>query len=1013
MRAHRPIVHLIIVAMLLTAIPLLQPVEAEQTSSALLASTYLQSPGCDYGTCITTDSQGNIIIAGKTNSSGFPITAGAYSTSHHNPGNINWGDFFDIFVVKMNPAGTELIFSTFLGGLASDIPYGIAVDGDDNIYVTGITYSLDFPVTSMFTSTRGWGETFVSKIDPTGSTLLYSVLLGGSEWDEGRDISVDQSGNAYVFGETNSPDFYLGTAATNIYSSTYSESSDTFIAKINPQGTEMPFFTYLGGVSTDEAGGIDADNSGHVYVTGNTHSVGFPTASAYDSTYNSYMLVGTEPDTEPFFFEDAFVSKFDTTMNGASSLVYSTFFGGLYDDRGTDICVDGSGQAYVLGEAVGGDGFPTTIGAFDRQGRNCYQDLYYPTSDVNCFMMKLGSDGIQLEYSTLIPGISHAAEVALSQNGDVVASGYTYNQTFPITSDAFSNVFEGASDLFLMVLRTDGLEDSDLIYSTVIGGSDVDVLNGMCADGFGNAIMTGSTSSPNLPIRPLTGAYQSVLFNDNPKAFVMKFQIGGGTPTGPQSVNAVGGSSSIDISWTAPASDGGSPITGYNVYRRTGTTSDKVLLTATPLASTARNYHDTAVQSGIEFVYSVRSINANGVGEISMEANASLIPMQDLQPPGQILDLRSTAGTGSISLFWTPHSSGGSPIIGYNVYRTQGGVESKLNSALLASSSTTYVDTTAQSGTEYSYRITAVNSNGESARSNEAANQIGRGPTVPGAPTGLRTTPGPNNITVRWTPPADPGTSPIEKFRIYVGTASGQGQAVGNISGDSTSVIVSGIPLGATRYFQVTAVNSVGESARSGEVSASTISAPSTPAPPSALNATIQDGKAILTWALPTSDGGSEIASYKVFKGTKSDGSDAALLFVVQDGNATSFVDSTYSEGQPAYYQVYAVNAQGQSALAAKATLGAVTGDTSSEDLPILLIAIVAGLLVAVVLVVVLVVRKRNRSTGSWNEQTGQTRYGQGPTTGSVPASGVTYCPFCGSQTQGAGFCGNCGKRQP
>ena len=156
------------------------------------------------------------------------------------------------------------------------------------------------------------------------------------------------------------------------------------------------------------------------------------------------MLVGTEPDTEPFFFEDAFVSKFDTTVNGASSLVYSTFFGGLYDDRGMDICVDGSGQAYVLGEAVGGDGFPTTVGAFDRQGRDCYQDLYYPTSDVNCFMMKLGSDGIQLDYSTLIPGSPTPPRWHLTQNGDVVVSGYTYNQTFPTTSNAFSRIFEGA-----------------------------------------------------------------------------------------------------------------------------------------------------------------------------------------------------------------------------------------------------------------------------------------------------------------------------------------------------------------------------------------------------------------------------------------------------------------------------------------------------------------------------------------------------------------------------------------
>ena len=322
MKANKLIVLMLIFILLLISLgPFAEPVEAARSSSSgLLASTYLESPGYDYGTCIATDSLGNIIIAGRTNSSDFPVTVGSYSTVHHNPGSISWGDYYDVFVLKMDPTGTDLIFSTFLGGSGSDIPYGIAVDGGDNIYVTGLTYSTDFPVTSPFSGVRGFGEAFVSKLDQTGSTLQYSVLLGGSEWDEGRDVAVDSSGNAYVFGNTNSPDFHVGTPAPNTFNGIYSESSDTFIAKLGPQGTTMPFFTYLGGVSVEEAGGIAADNSGHVYVTGNTHSVGFPTKSAYDSTYNSYVMV----DTDPFFFEDAFVSKFSSS--GSSRLLIATSF---------------------------------------------------------------------------------------------------------------------------------------------------------------------------------------------------------------------------------------------------------------------------------------------------------------------------------------------------------------------------------------------------------------------------------------------------------------------------------------------------------------------------------------------------------------------------------------------------------------------------------------------------------------------------------------------------------------
>ena len=220
MRSCEPISILIIAAMLLTGIGAFLPAaDAELTSSdPLLASTYLESAGYDYGNCITTDSQGNIIIAGRTNSSGFPIfpNPGAYSTVHHNPGSLNWGEFSETFVLKMDPTGTELIFSTFLGGSGNDMANGIAVDSNDNIYITGFTDSTDFPVTSQFVTVRGWGEAFVCKMDPTGSSLLYSVILGGSEWEEGKDIAVDSSGNAYVFGETNSPDFY-STASTKTY----------------------------------------------------------------------------------------------------------------------------------------------------------------------------------------------------------------------------------------------------------------------------------------------------------------------------------------------------------------------------------------------------------------------------------------------------------------------------------------------------------------------------------------------------------------------------------------------------------------------------------------------------------------------------------------------------------------------------------------------------------------------------------------------------------------------------
>ena len=409
-----------------------------------------------------------------------------------------------------------------------------------------------------------------------------------------------------------------------------------------------------------------------------------------------------------------------------------------------------------------------------------------------------------------------------------------------------------------MVLRTGGAGTSDLIYSTLIGGSEFDYVDGMCIDKTGNVLLTGGTTSPDFPIRPSTGAFQSTMINDYQKAFAMKLQISAGLPTAPRDVGTSAGTNYLDVSWSAPSSDGGSPITGYNVYRRTGTTVDKVLLTTTPLSSTARSYHDIVVSTGTEYVYSIRAVNANGLGDSSIEANVSLTPVQNLQVPGQILDLQATANADSITLHWSAPTNGGSAILGYFVYRIQNGAETLLTDVLMPPSSTSYSDSTAQSGIQYTYRVTAKNNVGESAKSNEAMNQIGLGPTVPGAPTDLRTTPGASNITLRWTPPAYPGTSPITQYRIYVGTTTGQEVAAGNISASSASCLVSGIPLGATRYFQVTAVNSVGESNRSGEVSAATISSPMVPAAPAALTTSIHLGDAVLSWTLPSTDGGSK-----------------------------------------------------------------------------------------------------------------------------------------------------------
>src|SRR5439155_1546373 len=214
------------------------------------------------------DGAGNAYVTGLTDSADFPTTAGAFATS------ANGCD--DAFVTKLNPLGTSLLYSTYLGGSGADEGLGIAVDGAGNAYVTGQTGSTDFPTTAgaFATSFNGGDDAFVTKLNPLGTGLLYSTYLGGSGADEGLGIAVDGAGNAYVTGETDSTDFPTTAGA---FDTSANGGFDAFVTKLNPLGTSLLYSTYLGGSGSDCGSGIAVDGAGNAYVTGSTGSANFPT----------------------------------------------------------------------------------------------------------------------------------------------------------------------------------------------------------------------------------------------------------------------------------------------------------------------------------------------------------------------------------------------------------------------------------------------------------------------------------------------------------------------------------------------------------------------------------------------------------------------------------------------------------------------------------------------------------------------------------------------------------------
>jgi hypothetical protein len=255
----------------------------DPTGSTLRYSTYLGGSRDDTGNGIAVDSVGNAYVTGNTASTDFPTSTLIQPTNHGGS---------DAFVAAIDPTGSTLRYSTYLGGSSDDYGNGIAVDSTGDAYVTGYTFSTNFPTFKPLQPTNhGIGDAFVAAIDPTGTTLLYSTYLGGSDYDYGFGIAVDSAGDAYVTGYTWSANF----PTSNPLQPTNHGWADAFVVAIDPTGTTLLYSTYLGGTLYDYGFGIAVDSAGNAYVTGETLSTDFPTSNSLQPTNHGYY--------------DAFVAK--------------------------------------------------------------------------------------------------------------------------------------------------------------------------------------------------------------------------------------------------------------------------------------------------------------------------------------------------------------------------------------------------------------------------------------------------------------------------------------------------------------------------------------------------------------------------------------------------------------------------------------------------------------------------------------------------------------------------------
>jgi hypothetical protein len=633
------------------------------SGDSLIYSTYLGGNGFfDIGNGIAVDSTGHAYVTGATQSSNFPVTAGAFQTVY------GGGGFYDVFVTKIGPNGDSLVYSTYIGGATEDYGAAIALDPLGSAYVTGRTLGNDFPVTAgaYQVFSRGVWDAFVTKLSPSGDSLVYSTYLGGGSWDYGNGIALDASNNAYVTGYTQSANFPVTAGAFQILSG---GGHDAFITKLAPNGDSLIYSTYLGGAGEDHGNGIALDASDNAYVTGYTASANFP-------------VTGGALQTVRAGNKDAFVAKLGTA---GDSLVYSTYLGGTGDDFGNGIALDASDNVYVTGYTASAN-FPVTAGAF--------QGTLGGSNDV--FLTGLGPNGDSLVYSTYLGGTGddQAFGIALDAEGSVYLTGLSTSTSFPVTTGSFQATSGGSYDAFVARFASSvtlTVSKSGTGSGTVTSDTGGINCGSTCSAGFAPGTVVNLTATPasgstfagwsgactgsaTCAVTMSTGAGVTAAFTAN-VTVTASVSGGHGTVSPPSQSVAYGGTASITMTpdtgyRIASLTDNGVPVNASGLLR-TGSgkkaagpaaSQKKLSRAAIPNPYSISNVvadHAVVVTYGIASANLTATMSGQGVGRIEAQGlTCTGLACTGTYDYGTSVTLTAIAGSDSTFTGWSGACTG-------------------------------------------------------------------------------------------------------------------------------------------------------------------------------------------------------------------------------------------------------------------------------------------------------------------------------------------------------------------
>jgi len=397
-------------------------VKTSSTGSDMIFSTYLGGSREDYDFSLIISLDKCPYVTGATASTDFP-TINSYQPSY--------GGQVDAIVAKLSSSGSDLRYSTYLGGSDQEVGYDIALGFDESIHVIGDVYSSDFPTINAYQASFGggdiWGgDAFVTGISPTGSSLVYSSYLGGSDWDAGRAVEIASDSSISTVGVTFSYDY----PTLNAYQNYLSGTCDAFVSKLLPSGSNITFSTYFGGQDGDGAWDVVSLNK-TLIVTGGTFSIDFPTLNAYQSSYSGII----SPN-----LGDAFLTCIEPD---SARVIFSTYLGGNGTEFGNGINASSNGEIYIIGW-TSSENFPTAY---------AYQSSIAPGTE-DAFASKISSSGSYLIYSTYLGGSGNdrGENLDIDSLGCVYMSGDTESVDFP-TINAYQATYAGAIDAFVSKFR--------------------------------------------------------------------------------------------------------------------------------------------------------------------------------------------------------------------------------------------------------------------------------------------------------------------------------------------------------------------------------------------------------------------------------------------------------------------------------------------------------------------------------------------------------------------------------